>query len=73
MFNDSRFVILDTAFLHTLSPEEIRSGYAEMLKHGLISDVSMWAALLNFPLAKAMGHDADALSNCDRWWETPWR
>ena len=61
MFNDSRFVILDTAFLQTLSVEEIRSGYAEMLKHGLISDVPMWAALLNFPLAKAMGHDADAL------------
>ena len=61
VFNDSRFVILDTAFLHTLSPEEIRSGYAEMLKHGLISDVPMWAALLNFPLAKAMGHDAEAL------------
>lgn len=51
VFNDSRFVILDTAFLSTLDTENIRSGYAEMLKHGLISDETMWAELLSFDIS----------------------
>lgn len=43
-------VILDTEFLKTLDLENIRSGYAEMLKHGLISNVEHWAELVNFDL-----------------------
>ena len=50
VFNDSKFVILDTEFLKTLDHENICSGYAEMLKHGLISNEQMWAELLNFDL-----------------------
>ena len=34
VFNDSKYVILDTEFLKTLDAENICSGYAEMLKHG---------------------------------------
>ncbi len=51
VFNDARFVILDTEFLRTLDEQNIRSGYAEMLKHGLISDDRHWADLINFDLA----------------------
>jgi 3-dehydroquinate synthase len=51
VFNDSRYVILDTRFLRTLDDENMRSGYAEMLKHGLISDLSTWAELLQFDLS----------------------
>lgn len=61
VFNEPAFVILDTTFLHTLGAGDIRSGYAEMLKHGLISNVPMWAELLEFPLDKAMAHDPEAL------------
>ena len=50
-FCDSRFVILDTVFLKTLDSRNICSGYAEMLKHGLISNEKMWAELVNFNLA----------------------
>lgn len=39
VFNDAKFVIL-------------RSGYAEMLKHGLISSEKNWAELVSFDLAK---------------------
>ena len=53
VFNDAEFVILDTKFLKTLDNENIRSGYAEMLKHGLISDEAHWAQLLLFPLDEA--------------------
>ena len=47
VFNNARYVILDTTFLQTLDQENILSGFAEMLKHGLISDESMWAALIS--------------------------
>lgn len=52
VFSDSRFVIINTQFLDTLDQENICSGYAEMLKHGLISDEKHWAELVNFNLAQ---------------------
>lgn len=35
-------VLVDTTFLETLPVEQMRSGLAEMLKHGLIADKSYW-------------------------------
>lgn len=52
IFNDAEFVLLDTNWLQTLDEENIRSGYAEMLKHSLIADETMWAELINFNLAQ---------------------
>ena len=52
VFNDAEFVLLDTNWLRTLDEENIRSGYAEMLKHGLIADDTMWAELINFNLVQ---------------------
>ena len=52
VFNNASSVILDTQFLKTLDMENICSGYAEMLKHGLISNERMWAELINFDLEK---------------------
>ena len=51
VFNDSKFVILSTLFLKTLDIRNILSGYAEMLKHGLISDTDTWARLVSFDLS----------------------
>ena len=48
VFSDSRFVIINTQFLDTLDHDNICSGYAEMLKHGLISDERTWAELVTF-------------------------
>ena len=48
MFNNASSVILDTTFLKTLDEENILSGYAEMLKHGLIANQKMWAELMNY-------------------------
>ena len=50
VFNNAASVILDTQFLKTLDQENILSGYAEMLKHGLISNEKMWAELVNFEI-----------------------
>lgn len=51
VFNCSSSVILCARFLQTLDDANIRSGYAEMLKHGLISNTENWAELLNFDLS----------------------
>ena len=53
VFNCARSVILDTTFLRTLDYENLASGYAEMLKHGLISNVETWAELMRFDLQQA--------------------
>jgi len=50
VFNCAASVILDTEFLRTLDHANLCSGYAEMLKHGLISNEATWAELLNFDL-----------------------
>lgn len=48
VFNESRFVIVDTKWLQSLDTENLLSGYAEMLKHGLIANDRLWADLLAF-------------------------
>ena len=50
VFNNASSVILDTTFLRTMDHENLLSGYAEMLKHGLISNDKMWSQLLNYHL-----------------------
>ena len=50
VFNDSKFVLLNTSFLDTLDYANLCSGYGEMLKHGLISNAKMWSELLAFDL-----------------------
>lgn len=52
VFNNANCVILDTTFLQTLDEENILSGYAEMLKHGLISTEAHWTELMNFDIEK---------------------
>ena len=53
VFNNASSVILDTTFLRTMDYENICSGYAEMLKHGLINSqggADMLDELLAFDL-----------------------
>lgn len=46
-----QMVWINNRFLATLSEEQFRSGYAEMLKHGLIADPSYWKKLSFFDQA----------------------
>ena len=50
VFNSARTVILSTDFLRSLDMQNLLSGYAEMLKHGLISDYESFMELLRFSL-----------------------
>lgn len=42
VINTPEIVLIDTQFLHTLPQSEMRSGFAEMLKHGLIHSELYW-------------------------------
>ena len=50
VFNCASSVILSSTFLRTLDTENMLSGYAEMLKHGLLSSKENWAELLTFDI-----------------------
>ncbi|MFD2245928.1 3-dehydroquinate synthase [Pontibacter ruber] len=39
VYQEPQAVFIDPAFLQTLSPRQVKSGYAEIIKHWLISDV----------------------------------
>ncbi|RIV45870.1 3-dehydroquinate synthase [Flagellimonas pelagia] len=42
VINQPQMVLIFPEFLKTLDPRQIKSGYAEMLKHGLIKDREYW-------------------------------
>jgi len=45
VINQPEMVLICKVFLKTLDPRELRSGFAEMLKHGLIRDADYWRQL----------------------------
>ena len=47
VINVPKMVLIDTQYLETLSKSEMRSGLAEMLKHGLIYDAAYWEQFLD--------------------------
>ncbi len=44
-FSDPKMVWIQTGFLKTLPEREVRSGFAETIKHALIADIKLWEAL----------------------------
>lgn len=50
VFSPAEYVLIDTEFLKSLDSHNLLSGYAEMLKHGIINTTEHWVELLNFDL-----------------------
>ena len=48
VINLPKMIIIDETFLHTLPSNEFDSGFAEMLKHGLIADENYWLELIDY-------------------------
>ena len=59
VINTSEMVLIDTEFLITLPSNQMRSGLAEILKHGLIYNEAYWNKASN--LADLTSDDLDAL------------
>lgn len=47
MFKNPERVFINVDFLKTLSAREVRSGYAEVIKHALIADATYWPILIS--------------------------
>ncbi len=47
IFSEPDLVIIDTVFLKTLPKSELKSGFAEIIKHHLIADDKAWSKLLS--------------------------
>lgn len=50
VFAPANYVLIDCEFLKSLDYPNILSGYAEMLKHGLISNTEHWSELIKFDM-----------------------
>lgn len=59
VINSGDIVVIDTSFLHTLPQNHLKSGLAEMLKHGLIKDRIYFETLTD--LSKLTLNDLDDL------------
>jgi 3-dehydroquinate synthase len=59
VINTPEMVLVDTSFLNTLPANEMRSGLAEMLKHGLIFDEAYWKKMID--LSNFTIEDLDSL------------
>ncbi len=46
LFRDPQAVFIDSRFLNTLPTRELWSGFAEVIKHSLIADATLWNELL---------------------------
>ena len=49
-FYPALHIIISAEFLNTLTPKDILSGYAEMIKHGLLDSKDIWDRTINFNL-----------------------
>ncbi|MDN5203343.1 3-dehydroquinate synthase [Fulvivirgaceae bacterium BMA10] len=52
VFQEPRMVLIDPTFLETLDPRELRSGFAEVIKHSLIRDKTHWLELTQKELSQ---------------------
>ena len=60
-FHQPRMVLADLDVLATLPPRELRSGYAEVLKHGLLGDLAYFERL-EAATSAILARDPDALA-----------
>ena len=53
IFKEPKTILIDSIFFNTLPKRELRSGFAEIIKHGLIADASYWESIADFDLENA--------------------
>ncbi len=58
VINFPKLILTDTSFLKTLPENQLKSGFAEMLKHGLIHSEDYWNKLASFSILKTNTLDA---------------
>jgi len=64
LFSEPVKSYIDFSFLQTLPDEELKSGYAEMLKHGLISEKKLFFDVLDHMNSGFQSFDDDLIIRC---------
>ena len=59
VFRNPAAVFADPDFLQTLPPRELRSGFAEVIKHALIGDPALWEKIRDIPAGQLGAGDTD--------------
>ena len=49
LFSNPKSVIISPEFLQTLPENQLKSGFAEVVKHALISDKNLWEEIISVP------------------------
>ena len=62
LFTNPKSVLIYPDFLETLPLNQLKSGFAEVLKHALISDKNLWNEILNTPFKKLNWNEIISLS-----------
>ena len=62
-FHQPRLVLSDTNTLATLPARELRAGWAEVIKHGVIRDAGLFAELEHFGLSEAIENPKSKIQN----------
>ncbi len=58
VFNNPQAVFIDPVFFATLPPRQLRSGFAEVIKHSLIADQQQWEKLRQYKKLSAVDWEA---------------
>lgn len=53
LFKEPEVIIIDSVFFETLPAVEVRSGFAEVIKHGLIADRNYWESIADLDTQNA--------------------
>jgi 3-dehydroquinate synthase len=49
LFSNPKAVLINPEFLQTLQEDQLKSGFAEVVKHALISDKNLWKEIISVP------------------------
>ena len=49
LFSNPKAVLINPEFLQTLPEDQLKSGFAEVVKHALISDKNLWKEIISVP------------------------
>lgn len=62
VFNNPKSVLIDPKFLQTLPEKELKSGFAEVVKHALIADEDLWSKITSTPFENLVWEEIIAIS-----------
>ena len=64
IFSNPKCVLINPIFLNTLEESEMKSGFSEVIKHALISDIDYWKEISKKPFEKLSSKSSNYINVC---------